>query len=174
MLHVRSVRISLFLSLTLLAIPALSAELELSFVDSAWDGDLVPDGQQCQKFEGRGATPEIKVSGIPSGANALILEFSDRSYKPMDDGGHGKLGYEIEPGAGEVTIPSVAGHTTDLPEGFYVVAEHQAPNWDKAGAYLPPCSGGRGNSYYVTVKAVHRMGDENHEQASAVLEMGKY
>ncbi len=43
-----------------------------------------------------------------------------------------------------------------------------------AGAYLPPCSGGRGNSYYVTVKAVHKQGDETHELGSAVVEMGKY
>ena len=62
----------------------------------------------------------------------------------------------------------------ELPSGFSVVEAHQAPTWDKAGAYLPPCSGGQGNSYYVTVKAVHKTGDQTHELATATVEMGKY
>ena len=92
----------------------------------------------------------------------------------MDEGGHGKIGYLIEAGIGEVDVPSVDGHTVDLQDGFLVVAEHKAPTWDKADAYLPPCSGGQGNEYYLTVRAVHRMGDERHEVASATLEMGSY
>ena len=159
---------------TVLAAPGLSADLQLSFVDGAWAGDEIPDGQQCQKFEGKGRSPELEVSGIPEAADLLVVEFSDRSYAAMDKGGHGKIGFRIEPGSGTVTIPSVAGHTVDLPQGFVVVEEHQAPNWDKPGAYLPPCSGGRGNEYYLTVRAVHKMGDEREELASASLEMGKY
>jgi hypothetical protein len=155
-------------------LPLGAAELEARFVDPAWDGDKVPDGQQCGRFEGEGVTPEIVVGGIPAEAEMLVLEFSDRSYEPMDNGGHGKVGYRIAAGASEVTVPSAPGHTTDLPEGFVVVAEHQAPNWDKAGAYLPPCSGGRGNAYYVTVKAVREAGGQLEELASAVLEMGKF
>ena len=63
--------------------------LGVAFVDSAWGGDSVPEGQQCQKFEGTGKSPEIEVTGIPSGANAIVLEFSDRSYQPMDNGDEG-------------------------------------------------------------------------------------
>jgi hypothetical protein len=163
--------------LLLLAIPtgtAVAADLQLAFADAAWDGVTVPEGQQCQRFGGQGVSPELVVSNIPSQANALIVMVSDRSYKPMDNGGHGQFGFSIEPGAATLTIPSVPGHTVDLPAGFFVVKEHQAPTWDKPGAYLPPCSGGRGNAYYITVKAVHRMGEESHELASADIELGKF
>lgn len=149
-------------------------DLEIRFLDEAWNGETVPEGSQCQKFGGEAGSPAIHVAGIPEQANALIIEFSDRDFAPMDNGGHGKFGLEIEAGAGSVDVGSVPGHTSDLPAGFFVVEEHKAPTWDKAGAYLPPCSGGRGNSYYLTVKAVHRMGDETHELAAATLEMGKY
>ena len=150
------------------------AALEVELADPAWDGVKVPEGQQCQKFGGDGKSPALAVSGIPSGASHLVLEFSDRSYPPMDQGGHGKVSYAIESGATDVTVPRIPGHTMELPAGFTLVEAQKAPQWDKAGAYLPPCSGGRGNEYYVTVKAVHQMGDETHELASASVEMGKY
>jgi hypothetical protein len=134
----------------------------------------VPEGQQCQKFGGQGKSPALAVSAIPSGASHLVLEFSDRTYKPMDNGGHGKVAYAIESGATSVTVPPVPGHTMELPAGFTLVEAQKAPTWDKAGAYLPPCSGGRGNSYYVTVMAVHKQGDETHELGSAMVELGKY
>lgn len=153
---------------------ALASGLEASLADRTWDGATVPAGHQCQKFGGTHGSPALRVSGIPAQANALILEFSDRSYAPMDNGGHGKVGYEIAPGSSSVEVPSVPPHTTALPEGFWTVAEHGAPKWDEPGAYLPPCSGGKGNEYYVTVRAVERNGDEMKELGQTVLEMGKY
>ena len=95
----------------------------------------------------------------------------------MDNGGHGKIGYKISPGSKEITIPSVPGHSFELPETFFIVAPHQAPGWDIAGAYMPPCSGGNGNNYYVTVKAVdldEGKKDSFKELDHVVLEMGKY
>jgi hypothetical protein len=171
---IRALVPSLFLvtigSLPAAPLPALEARI----ADPAWDGVKVPEGQQCQKFGGQGKSPQLAVSAIPSGASQLQIEWSDRSYAPMDKGGHGKVAYAIESGATEVTVPSVPGHTMDLPAGFSLIEAQKAPTWDKPGAYLPPCSGGRGNSYYVTVKAVHKMGDETHELGSVVVEMGKY
>jgi hypothetical protein len=158
----------------LLSSPLAAADFSVSFTDPAWNGEKVPEGEQCQKFGGAGQTPELSVTGIPGGANALLLEFSDASYAPMDNGGHGKVGFELPAGTVEITVPRAPGHQSELTAPFFAVAEHKAPAWDKAGAYLPPCSGGRGNRYYLTVKAVHRMGDEIHELASVVLEMGKY
>jgi len=149
-----------------------------AFADTAWDGKTVPKGQQCKRFDGQDpSTPKLIVVGIPDGATAIVMEYSDRSYPPMDNGGHGKIGYKISPGTIEVTIPSVPGHSFDLPEKFFIVAPHQAPGWDIAGAYMPPCSGGNKNEYYVTVKAVvQSQGDTESfkELASGVLEMGKY
>jgi hypothetical protein len=151
-----------------------AAELSASFTDPAWNGEQVPEGEQCQRFGGSGQTPELTVTGIPAGADALVLEFSDASYAPMDDGGHGKVGFELAPGTTEVTVPRAPGHQRELEAPFFVVMEHKAPGWDQAGAYLPPCSGGRGNRYYLTVKAVKRADEEIEELGSVVLEMGTY
>jgi len=134
----------------------------------------VPPGHQCQKFGGTFGSPALRVNGIPERADALVLEFSDRSYAPMDNGGHGKLGFEIAAGSTAVEVPSAPPHTAALPDGFWTVAEHGAPGWDKPGAYLPPCSGGRGNAYYVTVKAIARDGEAVTELAQTTLEMGTY
>jgi hypothetical protein len=154
---------------------AAAADLEVSFADPLWTGDKVPDGQQCQKFGGKDpGSPVLVVANIPAGANALVLEVNDKTYTQMDNGGHGKFGYTITPGAGTVTVPSLPGHTSELPEGFFVVAEHQAPTWDKPGAYLPPCSGGRGNTYSITVKAMHKMGEELHELGKAEIVLGTF
>ncbi len=55
----------------------------------------------------------------------------------------------------EITIPPVKGHTFNLSESFFIVKPQQASKWDKAGSYLPPCFGGKGNLYVVKVEAVH-------------------
>lgn len=131
---------------------AFAGDLTLGFADAAWNGKRIPSTQICKKFGGNGATPALKVEGIPAEADALVLEFSDRTYSPMNNGGHGKIGFRIAPGAGTVVVPSVPGETFTLPEGFFMVSAHKG--WSDPGAYLPPCSGGKGNKYSVTVKAV--------------------
>jgi hypothetical protein len=140
---------------------------------NAWDGKTVPAGQQCQKFGGNNPkTPEMHIHGVPDGTDKLVLEFSDRSYKKMDNGGHGKIAYLLNQDNfhGNVYVPSVSGHSFDLPKGFKLIAEHRSPKWDKAGAYMPPCSGGKGNSYYATVKAM----SGNKVLNSTIVELGKY
>ncbi len=141
----------------------------------AWNGQTVPKGEQCQKFGGiRPKTPELSVIGIPEGTNMLIMEFSDRSFKRMDDGGHGKIGYTLNRQQKKVNIPPVAGHSFTLPPGYFMVAAHRSPKWDRAGAYMPPCSGGKGNAYYVTVKAVKQGGQSSTILAQQEVEMGRY
>ncbi len=153
------------------------AKLQISFADPDWNGKQVPTGQQCQRFGGSNpSTPRLIIKGIPSGTNAIIMEYSDRSFYPMDNGGHGKIGYRIAQNTSEITIPSVPGHSLDLPQGFFLVAKHQGFR-NKGDAYLPPCSGGGGNSYYVTVNAVYQATPESKEfklLGQAVLELGKY
>ncbi len=153
-------------------------DLELTFDDSDWDGKTVPVGQQCQSQGGDNpSTPRIIVSSIPEGSNAIVLEFSDRDYRPMDDGGHGKIGFLILEGTKEAVIPSIPGHSFNLPNDFFIIQEHQASSFDTAGAYMPPCSGGIGNSYYVTVKAVMLISEEDKTYTllgQGTLELGKY
>jgi len=150
--------------------------LEVSFADPLWDGRGIPEGQQCNYFGGNGATPMLTVKNIPSGTNAIIMEYSDRSWPQMDDGGHGKIGYRIPLGTTEITIPSVPGHTFDLPEGFFLVEAHRSLRGN-GGAYKPPCSGGRGHLYYVTVKAVYDATSKSEESkmlGKAKKELGIY
>ena len=153
------------------------SHLQVVFADSKWDGHKIPYNQQCLRDGGKGSTPKLTVRNIPSGANALIFEYSDATYAPMNYGGHGKIGYNIAPGTAEATVPPVLGNTSTVPEGFFIVAPHSNPSWDKAGAYLPPCSGGRGNYYYVTIKAVAQSADKSQKYrvlATTKLELGRY
>ena len=153
-------------------------QLSLSFTDPSWDGVNVPDGQQCRQFGGKEVgTPELKVTGIPAVADALVVEYTDRSWGPV--GAHGKIGYHIEPGTEAAVIPSIPGHSFELPEGFYLVAEHLAPHWDAAGAYLPPCSGagGVGHRYYATVNAIVKAKSDGGKAllvGKSTIEMGKF
>ncbi len=152
--------------------------LQLELADPEWNGERIPKGQQCLRERGENpSTPRMRVANIPLGTDAIVLEFSDRDYGPMDNGGHGKVGFEILEGTSETIIPSIPGHTFDLPGGFFLIQEHQAPNFDTAGAYMPPCSGGADHSYYVTVKAVELLSLENTEVRvldEGILELGKY
>lgn len=166
--------LALFMSL---ALPhsALAEDLKLNFADPAWTGKSIPSGQICKKFGGNGATPALRVENIPAEADAIVLEFSDKSYGPMNDGGHGKIGFRITPGAGSVVVPSFAGETFTLPEGFFLISKHKG--WSDPGAYLPPCSGGQSNKYYVTVKAVKLESEDGKsfkKLASELLVMGFY
>ena len=121
-------------------------------------------------------TPRITINNIPPNTSVIIMEYSDSSYSPMDNGGHGIIGYKIKPGTNSIIIPSVPGHSFDLPDGFTVIPAHKGL-WCKAGAYQPPCSGGLNNSYYVTIKAVTKLSDNTSEfeiLAKALLDLGIY
>ncbi|NQZ89888.1 MAG: hypothetical protein HRT54_20150 [Colwellia sp.] len=150
-------------------------KLDVEFADTDWNGIAVPQGQQCLKFGGdKPATPRLKISDVPAGTTAIIMEYSDKAYKPMDNGGHGKLAYRVGPYTTHFIIPAIKGHTFELPATFYSVSAHQGPDWDKAGAYMPPCSGGNKHPYQVLVKAVKQQGPQVTIFVQQVLEMGLY
>ncbi len=104
------------------------AVLNLSFADAEWDGKIIPKGQQCKEYGGNGASPRIQVKNIPAGANKLILEFSDATYAPCDNGGHGIISYLISKGTAEIIVPSIPGQTFKLPDGFTMIKEHCGRN----------------------------------------------
>ncbi len=151
------------------------ADLNLSFADAEWDGKIIPKGQQCKEYGGNGASPRIVVKNIPSGTNSLVLEFSDASYSPCDNGGHGIISYQIPFGTTEIIVPSIPGQTFDLPDGFTMIREHCGVNLRmKPGAYIGPCPG-RMNQYYVVVEAVYE--SENSKPkllGTGRLDMGTY
>ena len=74
-----------------------------------------------------------------------------------------------------MVVPSFAGETLTLPEGFFLISKQKGGG--AAGAYLPPCSGGRSNKYYVTVRAVKLESEDGtsfKKLASEQLTMGYY
>ncbi|AKH21593.1 hypothetical protein [Sedimenticola thiotaurini] len=145
--------------------------LDVRFANDTWNGVKIPEGQQCQKFGGNNpATPKWLVSDIPAGSDSILFEYSDRDSEKMNNGGHGRIQYRLDATDQPLEIPSVPGHSFDLPQGFSLVEAHRSPGWDKAGAYMPPCSGGKGHAYYVTVKTLQ--GDK--VTAETVIELGTY
>lgn len=135
-----------------------------------WDGVNVPQGQQCGKFGGAGATPPVKVAGLPFGTTEVHLEFNDLTYKPLSkDGGHGVIGFAVT--APVVMLPSVPAMTANLDAPAFVVVKARSGGDFASDGYLPPCSGGRGNHYSVTIKALDASGETLE---SLVLPLGQY
>jgi len=165
--------------LALVASTTLTAgDLTVQFADgSGWDGNRVPEGQHCDRFDGSGSTPPLEITGLPEGTDAVIVEYSDRDSRQMNNGGHGKLGLRVDAGTTQVSFPAVPGHTFDLPDGVFLVKAHRNPDWATAGAYMPPCSGGQGNTYYLTVIAARTKNFEKRKfkkLGKAKLVMGNY
>jgi phosphatidylethanolamine-binding protein (PEBP) family uncharacterized protein len=151
------------------------APLAVSFADAKWTGAAVPADEVCDKFGGaKAASPRLNVSGIPAGADALIIEFNDRSYAPLSSGGgHGAVLYRLPSAGAAAVVPSVPAQTTSLPEGFTML-RRSGGDWPglRNGAYLPPCSGGTGNRYEAVIYAV----DSASRQvlAKGVISLGRY
>ncbi|MCR9220514.1 MAG: hypothetical protein NXI21_09835 [Alphaproteobacteria bacterium] len=155
---------------------AQAQDLTVTFADPAWDGERIPDGQHCKKFGGDGATPPLRVSNIPAEANALVVEFNDKSYQPLSrNGGHGIIGFVIEPGVGETVLPAVPGGAAEMPEGVWLEKKNRAKGAWRSPGYLPPCSGGRNNRYEAEVYAVVRAADGAYEEiAEGEISLGRY
>jgi hypothetical protein len=171
MIWLRITKVGALPCLLLWAFTASAADLEIQLTDAKWDGETVPADQVCQRFNGHGATPPMRISGLPTGTQSLQVAFNDESYQPMDKGGHGILQFTLAPGSTTVDLPVVQGETDDLPAGVTKVSGHRAPGWSgTGGAYLPPCSGGQGNTYTATASAM--AGDE--VLASGKVSLGKF
>lgn len=143
----------------------------VSFADPAWDGVTVPEGQHCSLQGGMGATPALEVTGLPEGTTQINVAFNDETYQPMNEGGHGTLGFAVEAGATSASLPSVPGETEDLPEGVTLVAANRTSGDFLRPGYMPPCSGGRGNTYSADVSAV---GEDGSELATTRITLGTY
>jgi len=156
------------------AISTASFAMEVSITDKSWDGKTLPDGQQCNKFGGDAKTPPLKITDMPTGANLVVLSFSDTDAPSMDNGGHGVIAYAVNTDGDKLEIPSVPGHTYTLPEGFTMFQAHKGPNWDTEGAYMPPCSGGGKHNYTLKVEVVSMKGTEVSILGTDTLKLGVY
>ena len=163
-----------FLATALLFVagPALAQDsFSATFADPAWDGATIPAGQHCPLQGGTGSTPPLEVTGLPDGTSQINLSFNDETYEPMNNGGHGVLGFAVEEGATSASLPAVPGATEDLPEGVTLVAANKTSGNFLTPGYMPPCSGGQGNTYSVDVSAVDASGAE---LATTRVTLGKY
>lgn len=151
-----------------------AANLKASFTDKElWNGKTIPEEMVCSDYNfDAGSTPEITLQNIPKYTKKIILAFSDETFKGMRDGGHGVIAYKLGVGVTETTIPSIQGETFDLPEEFISMIAHRGVNFGKEeGAYLAPCSGGKGNTYSVIIQAVD---EDNKVLGTTSLTLGKY
>ncbi len=169
---------SYIFSFLLLALGTACAEEGLTIIldDPAWNGKNIPSDQVCKKFSGnQGKSPVLKVEGIPADADALVLSFNDESYSPMDKGGHGVVRVQLNK-ASTIQVQSIPGETDTLPAGVSVVTQHRGTSWSgTGGAYLPPCSGGRGNAYSIDISAIKSGPDGSATTlAKGKIVMGRY
>ncbi|TVO67190.1 hypothetical protein FHP89_03440 [Denitromonas ohlonensis] len=145
--------------------------------DSAWDGKTIPPDSVCSNFGGKDVSPALKVSNIPTGANAIIIQFNDRDYGPLsNNGGHGTIGYWVS-GGGSATLPSVKGFSAEMPAGAFIEARSYGQGAYRSPGYLAPCSGGRGHAYEAVVKAVYKAKSPNEESrllAETTLLLGRF
>jgi hypothetical protein len=134
--------------------------LQLSFASPEWTGGAIPTGAQCRVQGGIKGSPPLTVDGVPPGATHILVAFNDLSYPPLSTGGgHGTIRVPVPAGSARVVVPSVPSESTSLPAGVAMEAPHRGdvPGAQR-GAYLAPCSGGRGNIYEAQVLAVTRTG----------------
>ncbi|MCP5036942.1 MAG: hypothetical protein GY945_04995 [Rhodobacteraceae bacterium] len=159
----------IFSATLLLTASAAMAEMTVT-LGSPWDGEDVPDGQQCALFGGNGSTPPMEISDLPVGSVQINVEYNDKSYAPLArNGGHGIIGFPV---SGETAIlPSVPGLSSDLADGIFVVKAARSSGDYASDGYLPPCSGGRGNRYSATIKALSEAGEELEQ---VVIAIGRY
>ncbi|MGI3168721.1 hypothetical protein ACRARG_06195 [Pseudooceanicola sp. C21-150M6] len=148
-----------------------AAQAEISVaLQGGWDGQKVPAGQQCTLHGGNGATPPMKVSGLPAGTAAVLVEYDDKSYSKLaTKGGHGTLLYPAK--AGTVTLPSVPGLTDQLPGGVRVHKKARGTGKYASKGYMPPCSGGKGNRYTATL---YPIGADGKKMDKVLVEIGRY
>ncbi len=174
---VSAINNSLFAFLVLAVGTAYADEgLTIALADPAWNGKNIPTDQVCKKFGGDQAkSPALKVEGIPTDADELFLSFNDESYSPMDKGGHGVIRVQLKK-VNTMQIQPIPGETDTLPTGMSVVARHRGTGWSgTGGAYLPPCSGGRGNTYSIDVSAIKKGSDGSTTTLTrGKIVMGRY
>lgn len=149
-------------------------DMKATFADpQTWDGKVVPKEAVCSDYNIKaGSSPEIMLRNIPKGSQNIILSFTNESFIGMRDGGHGVLSYTLEDDTYKAIIPTVEGETFVLPQEFSSLRQHHGVKYGKTqGAYLAPCSGGKGNTYSVLIQAV----DKNDVILDTTsLNLGKY
>ncbi len=154
-------------ALCALAAPTLAMDATLG---APWDGKKVPKGQQCRLQGGTPFTPPINLSGLPAGTVFIVGEFNDRDYAPLSTkGGHGTISWPVK--GAEANLGTIAENATSGNGGAQAMKAARSSGEYASKGYLAPCSGGRGNRYFVDLKAVDAKGKVLDKVR---VEMGRY
>jgi len=145
------------------------ADLSISFIDQNWDGKKVPTSGQCRSCGGKGLSPALMVTNIPENADALIVEFVDKTMNVF----HGAIRVPVSDKA-EIAIPSFQDQTYNLPDGVEAESEHTAPI-GSSGPYLAPCGCGVRNKYVATIMAIkNETSGKNMLLGKGKITLGRY
>jgi hypothetical protein len=145
------------------------AEMQIA-LGAPWDGKRIPKGQHCSLQGGKGATPPMRITGLPAGTAMVVVEYNDKSYAPLSSkGGHGIIGFPVKGSSAD--LPSVPGMTDRFQGGIRLIAKARSTGKYASDGYLPPCSGGRGNDYRADVKAI---GQNGAVLEKVTVKLGRY
>ncbi len=137
------------------------SKLEVTFADPEWNGKKIPPKGHGSLIGGPGNSPALKVSNIPAGCNAIVVEFNDADFRNLSiAGGHGAIRVPVS-GQSEIVVLSVPEMTFSLPLGVFVEHPHRAEGNLPKGAYLGP--GSTSHRYFAYVMAVYRAETEREE-----------
>ena len=144
--------------------------LQVSFVDSAWNGAGVPKLGMCQLCGGEGQSPAIRVQNIPVATSAIVVEFNDIDWPPgSEGGGHGVLRIPVT-NQQTVIVPSVPEQTLELPSEVTLVSRHIL-TWKGSPGYLGPCACQSSNRFEAVVRAIKM--EQSSQGPSKLLGQGK-
>lgn len=129
------------------------------------DGIKIPTNEICRRYVGNGSTPPLKITKISKGTDKIQTEYNAVDYAKLANGGHGIFQFEHN-GSQQASLKSIQGETNEMPKGVTMISSNR---WSGYG-YLPPCSGGAGSRYSVTIKAMK--GTDVLDQSTVVI--GKY
>ena len=148
-------------------------QLTVEFLDGSWNGQEIPVAGRCVECGGSGRSPALRIGGLPTGANEVVVEFNDlRILELAENGGHGTLAVSTR-GKDTVILPSVPEETMSIPRGVRSVRPHKCVLFGKrAGAYKAPCGCGQGNEYVAVVLAVKRNGNQSVILARKEIPLG--
>ena len=154
-------------------------KLKAGFADTKWDGKRVPKDEVCSDFNKKGGvSPQLKITNLPKGTTKVVMSYNDETVQKMNNGGHGIVSYKVNGSDSSIVIPSIKGETFTLPSNFKSKKAHAGTQFGKTpGAYLPPCSGGRGNTYSVLIEAIHEYSEADKKPmllGDTKLRLGTY
>ena len=141
-----------------------------------WNKSIIPARQGCRSDGGKGYTPPLYISGIPSKVNVLIMEINDLDNPALsENGGLGSIGF-YHNGESSATLLPVPGESNELPE-FAFKEKSSRINPAKPYPYMPPCLEKK-HRYAITIKAVTRTGSFDKQKTvlrgEGHINIGKY